>query len=128
MKDFAADPQAKKDREGLIKLLKAFGRPRKTVSGPELFELESGNTQQQRDDYQAYIGALYSTLASHCICLRQDGRKEIAANLRLNGCCSPGELADSVSFRLFFLDHPHHHDSSGSCQWQDTQICVLRKK
>jgi hypothetical protein len=46
----------------------------------------------------------------------------------LNGCCSPGELADSVNFRLFFLDHPHHHGLGDTCQWQDTQICVSLKK
>jgi hypothetical protein len=37
--------------------------------------------------------------------------------LRLNGCCAPGELADSVNFRLFFLDHPHYHGIDGTCQW-----------
>jgi hypothetical protein len=128
MKDFASDPRAKKDRESLLKLLKAFGKPKKLAPGPELSELEPADTQQQQDDYQAYIRALYASLASHCLCPREDGRKEITANLRLNSCCTPGELADSVNFRLFFLDHPHYHEADGTCQWQDAQICVLRKR
>jgi hypothetical protein len=32
-----------------------------------------------------------------------------------------------MNFRLFFLDHPHGHDSGVYCQWQDAQISVLRK-
>jgi hypothetical protein len=107
MRDVAFDPRAKKDRESLLKLLKAFGKPKKVLLGPELSELETIDTQQEQDDYQAYIRALYASLASHCLCPRKDGRKEITANLRLNSCCTPGELADSVNFRLFFLDHPH---------------------
>ncbi|OXV08982.1 hypothetical protein Egran_03256 [Elaphomyces granulatus] len=128
MKDFAADPRAKKGRVGLLKFLKAFGKPKKTVAGPELSELNPADAQQQQDDYQAYIRVLYASLASYYLCRRQDDRREIATNLRLNGCCSPGELADSVNFRLFFLDHPHDNDSNGSSQWQDTQICVLRRR
>jgi hypothetical protein len=128
MRDFAADPRAKKGRVDLLKFLKAFGKLKKTVSGPELTELNPADAQQQQDDYQAYIRALYASLASYYLCPRQDGRREITTNLRLNGCCSPGELADSVNFRLFFLDHPHDNDSNGSSQWQDTQICVLRRR
>jgi hypothetical protein len=127
MRDVASDPRAKKDRESLLKLLKAFGKPKKAVPGPELCELEAADTQRQQDDYQAYIRALYTSLASHCLCPREDGRKEITANLRLNSCCTPGELADSVNFRIFFLDHPHYHGTDGTCQWQDAEICVLRR-
>jgi hypothetical protein len=36
-------------------------------------------------------------------------------------------LADSINFRLFFLDHPHQ-GADGTCQWQDAQICVPRKR
>jgi hypothetical protein len=128
VKDFASDPLAKKDRESLQKLLKAYGRPKREVPGPEISDLEPADTKREQDDYQAYIRALYASLASHCLCpLRDDGRKEITANLRLNSCCTPGELADSINFRLFFLDHPHE-GADGTCQWQDAQICVLRKK
>ena len=127
MKDFAADPRAKKGRVGLLKSLKAFGKLKKTAAGPELSELDPADTQQQQDDYHAAIQALYASLTSYYLCPRQDGQREIATNLRLNGCCSPGELADSVTFRLFFLDHPHDNDGNGSSQWQDTQICVLRR-
>lgn len=127
MKDFASDRRAKKDRESLLKLLNAFGKPKKYAPGPELSELEPADTQEQ-DDYQAYIRALYASLASHCLCARGGGRKEITANLRLNSCCTPGELADSVNFRLFFLDHPHYHEADGTCRWQDARICVLRKR
>ncbi|KIM96504.1 hypothetical protein OIDMADRAFT_170237 [Oidiodendron maius Zn] len=124
---FAISPLA--HRMKLIKLLKAFGKPqRNSLRGPDLSELlGQEGTQQQRDDYQGYIHALYDILASRCWCQRQDGRKDITANLRLNGCCSPGEVPDSMNFRLFFLDHPHSHDSGVYCQWQDAQICVLRK-
>lgn len=129
IRNFASDRRAQKDRESLLKILsKAVGKTKKTISGLNLSEFESGEETKQRDDYQACIRALYTTLTSHCICPRQDGRKDITANLRLNGCCTPGELVDSVNFQLFFLDHPHHHGADGSCQWQDTQICVLRKR
>ncbi len=127
MKDLASDRRTKKDRESLLKLLNAFGKPKKDAPGPEFSELEPADTQEQ-DDYQVYIRALYASLASHCLCARGDSRKEITANLRLNSCCTPGESAESVNFRLFFLDHPHYHGADGTCQWQDTQICVLRKR
>lgn len=124
---FAVSPLAR--RMKLIKLLKAFGKPQQNgLRGPELSELlGQERAQQQRDDYQGYIHALYDILASCCWCQRQDGPKDITANLRLNGCCSPGEVPDSMNFRLFFLDHPHGHDSGVYCQWQDAQISVLRK-
>ncbi|KAF7502928.1 hypothetical protein GJ744_004804 [Endocarpon pusillum] len=128
IKDFASEPRAKRDRVSLLKLLKAFGKPKKVTPGSELSELEPVDTRQQQDDYQAYIRDLYASLASHCVCLREDGQKVITAHLRLNNCCTPGELADSINFRVFFLDHPHCYKADGTCQWQDTQICVMRKR
>lgn len=125
MKDFASDLslRAKKEREMLLKALKTFAKTTKTVADLEPPDLNPVDTQQT--DYQAYVRALYASLASCCLCPRQDGRGEITANLRLNICCLPGELEDSVNFRLFFLDHPHNN-SDGLCQWQDTQIRVKR--
>jgi hypothetical protein len=129
VKYFASDPRADKHRESLQRLLVAYGKPKKEDPGSEIFDPEPTNTKQEQDDYQAYIRALYASLASHCLCPRgDDGRKEITANLRLNSCCTPGELDDSVNFRLFFLDHPHHHGADGACQWQDAQVCVQRER
>jgi hypothetical protein len=109
-------------------LLDRFGRAQKENIGPDISELEPSETLREQQDYQAYIRELYTGLSPRCLCLRDDGPKEITANLRLNGCCAPGEFPDSVNFRIFFLDHPHHHGIDGTCQWQDTQICVLRNK
>jgi hypothetical protein len=128
IKKFASDKQGQKNRESLLKKLSnTVGKPKKTGYSLDLSKIESAGKTKQRDDYQASIRALYAILTSHCLCLSQNGQKGITANLRLNGCCTPGELADSVNFQLFFLDHPHHHSADGFCQWQDTQICVLRK-
>lgn len=127
IKDFASDPRAKKDRESFLRLLKAFTKQKKEIVGPELSELDLAETTLQ-DDYQAYIRALYHSLSCYCSCSTEDGHKDITANLRLNGCCSPGDADDSVQFRLFFLDHPHRREVDGACQWQDTQVCVLRKR
>jgi len=127
IKDFASDPRLKKDRQSILKFLNGFGRSKKDLL-VDVADLEPTETSREQQDYQAYIRELYNTLATRCLCTRGGGRKEISANLRLNGCCSPGELVDSVSFRLFFLDHPHHHGLGDTCQWQDTQICVSRKK
>jgi hypothetical protein len=127
IKDFASDSRARKDRESFLRLLKAFTKQKKEIAGPELSELDLAETTLQ-DDYQAYIRALYHSLSCYCSCSKEDGHKDITANLRLNGCCSPGDADDSVQFRLFFLDHPHHREVDGACQWQDTQVCVLRKR
>lgn len=127
LKDFASDPRAKKDRESFQRLLKAFAKQKKEVAGPELSELDLADITLQ-DDYQAYIRALYHSLSGYCSCSKGDGHKDITANLRLNGCCSPGDLDGSVQFRLFFLDHPHYREVDGACQWQDTQVCVLRRR
>lgn len=127
MKNFASDYRAKKHRESLLKLLDAFVKVKPGPAGPELSELEPTDTRDH-DDYQTSIRALYASLASHCLCARGDGRKEITANLRLNNCCTPGEMDDSVKFRLFFLDHPHLYDSDETCHWQDAQVYVFRKR
>ncbi|OIW27244.1 hypothetical protein CONLIGDRAFT_715761 [Coniochaeta ligniaria NRRL 30616] len=127
MRNFASDYRAKKHRESLLKLLDAFVKVKPGPTGPELSELEPTDTRDH-EDYQASIRALYASLASHCQCPRGDGRKEITANLRLNNCCSPGEVDNSVKFRLFFLDHPHLHDADETCHWQDAQVYVFRKR
>ena len=125
---FASSPRVRKDREALLKLLKAFEKPNKIVRGPEVFDLDQADVQQQQDDYQAYIRSLYSSLASNCLCRQEGDSRYITANLQLRGCCTPGEVADSVNFRLFFLDHPHNHNADESCQWQDTEVSVLRSR
>jgi hypothetical protein len=126
IRDFASDPRSKKDRQSILKFLNRFGASKKDLL-LDVTDLEPTETSREQQDYQAYIRELYNTLATRCLCTRDGGRKEISANLRLNGCCYPGEPADSVNFRLFFLDHPHHHGLGDTGQWQDTQICVSRK-
>lgn len=128
LREFASDLRAKKHRQTLLKLLGTFGGSKKKILGPDTSDLEPAEKSGEQHDYQAYIRELYASLVHRCLCLRDDGRKEITANLRLNGCCAQGEFADSVNFGLFFLDHPHHHGIDGSCQWQDTEVCVMRKK
>ena len=121
IKDFAASIVAKQDRIKLLRSLEAFGKPERTALGSNLFELLGpGETQQEQDDYQAYIRALYTVLSAHCLCQRQDARREITANLRLNSCGRAEDDQDGVTFSLFFPDHPHQEDTNASCQWQDT--------
>lgn len=129
MRNFASkkSPSANSHRQSLIWFLEGFERSKKEIPGLGLSELRSADTQGG-DDYQAHIQALYICLASYCQCARGGGKNEIAANLRLNCSCNSEELADSVSFRLFFLDHPHNHGVTSACHWQDSQICVQRKR
>lgn len=124
----ASDAYAGKFRQTLIQDLKWFSEQEKGLDDLELSESKLVGERQQQDDYQAYIRALYAGLATRCLCQRDENHNGIIVNLRLRSCCTPGKLADSVNFRLFFLDHPHNHDADDPCEWQDTQICVLRKR
>ena len=129
MKSLATDPRGKANRVQVIKLLRAFGKPTKTVIGPDMAELSSSaGLKEQQQDYGTYIKLLHASLSSHCLCHRQDRPKNITANLRLKSCCTPGEVDHSVKFSLFFLDHPHELGGEDACQWQEAQICVSRKR
>ncbi|KAL6832171.1 hypothetical protein V8C40DRAFT_238029 [Trichoderma camerunense] len=127
IRSLTADSQAK-TRVELITILKEFGEVKKTAPGPELSELQGPHKISDEGDDRAYIQALYSALASHCRCPGQASRADITTNLLLNCRGASERRHDSASFRLFFLDHPHQHGNDGSCQWQDAQVCVFRKR
>jgi len=115
----------------MVKLLRAFGKPTRTIVGPDTGELSrSGERAQEQQDYATYIKLLHAKLSSHCLCHAEaeGSRKDITANLRLRGCCTPGDVEDSVKFSLFFLDHPHEHEGEDACQWQEAQVSVFRKR
>ncbi|RAH79509.1 subtilisin-like protein [Aspergillus japonicus CBS 114.51] len=127
VKSFALTSSVK-DWTRFVTFLRSYAKSKAARPGPELSDLESKTSDRSQDDYHVYVRSLYKTLAEHCLCPHDDGRREITVNLRLNNCCSPGEVEGTANFRLFFLDHPHCSDEPGSSQWQDTRICVSRKR
>ncbi|TDZ16268.1 hypothetical protein Cob_v010829 [Colletotrichum orbiculare MAFF 240422] len=129
LKDFASSPAAKQDRVKLHRFLKKFEGPHDDIQQPELSSLlQQAQMKEVQDDYQAYLRALYKTLALNCLCQQDDFHRRICVNLRLKNCDIDGKTLEGVRFGLFFLDHPHKHGSGGSCQWRDTQFCVVRKR
>ncbi|KAK8115459.1 hypothetical protein PG984_011961 [Apiospora sp. TS-2023a] len=100
-----------------------------TQGGVELTDVAPPEQRQKDEhDYQAYIRTLYDTLSSHCQCQAEGGTDPITANLRLNSCCVPNDVDNSVSFRLLFLDHPHRNLSGNSSQWQDAVVRVHKRR
>ncbi|KAF3000401.1 hypothetical protein E8E14_001268 [Neopestalotiopsis sp. 37M] len=126
LKSFATDPRTTERRKKLTKIIERFLQVIATIPTLQLSDVTlPEQTNAARDDYQAHIRSLYAALSSHCLCHESN---TITANLRLNNCCAPGEIENSINFRLLFLDHPHSRISDPHCQWQDAKICVLQRR
>lgn len=119
----------KNDRIKLHRFLKGFDTPQNLTQGLELSELLRPIEQQEpQDDIHAYIKELHKVLSTNCLCQSEDYGGQIQANLRLNGYVKDKDDSEGVSFSLFFLDHPHQDCAASQCQWQDTQVHVLRTR
>ncbi|KAF7530971.1 hypothetical protein G7054_g9332 [Neopestalotiopsis clavispora] len=126
LKSFATDPRTTERRKKLTKIIEKFLQVIATIPTIQLSDVRlPEQTNTALDDYQSHIRSLYAVLSSHCLCHESN---TITANLRLNNCCAPGEIENSINFRLLFLDHPHSHISDPHCQWQDARICVVQRR
>ncbi|ETS79009.1 hypothetical protein PFICI_08862 [Pestalotiopsis fici W106-1] len=126
LKSFATDPRTTELRKKLTKSVERFLKTIATIPTLELSNVTlPEQTNTVRDDFQSHIRSLYAALSSHCLCHESN---TITANLRLNKCCTPGEIENSINFKLLFLDHPHSRTSDPRCQWQDARICVVQRR
>lgn len=82
----------------------------------------------ESNDYQAHIRRLYSVLSRHCVCVQDETKTRISANLRLNNDdCKVESDGDTAMFGLLFLGHPHQDQTPDACQWKDTIVQVPRE-
>lgn len=126
LKSFATDLRTIERRKNLTAFVEKLLQKITTIPTLELSDVAlPEQTDTARDDFQSHIRSLHAALSLHCLCHESN---TITANLRLNNCCTRGEIENSVNFRLLFLDHPHSRISDPRCQWQDARVCVVQRR
>ncbi|KAK1704940.1 hypothetical protein BDP67DRAFT_478738 [Colletotrichum lupini] len=127
---FATSTKASKARQKLIESLEKFTKTEPSaVEQPKLAEVVQTRHQTlAQDNYQYHLAELHRVLAMNCICQRGVDEMAIRVNLRLRGFERDEKTPEDVTFGVFFLDHPHEHHGSEVSHWQDTKICISKKR